>query len=144
MSRDSDLYGEDIRLWSEMQSALLRRLAAGEAITDQVDWPHIIEEVEDRGRSGVRHPDRQQEIARLTALLAAVEARAKELRARLDDMTGKLADTQAELANAQDQADAATARSMAAVKAEQAIRQAEAERRARGLLARLMAAWRGE
>ena len=144
MSRDSDLYGEDIRLWSETQSALLRRLVAGEAITDQVDWPHIIEEVEDRGRSDVRHPDRQQEIARLTALLAAVEARAKELRARLDDMTGKLADTQAQLANAQDQADAATARSMAAVKAEQAIRQAEAERRTRGLLARLRAAWRGE
>ena len=143
MSRDSDLYGEDIRLWSETQSALLRRLAAGEAITDQVDWPHIIEEVEDRGRSDVRNPDRQQEIAGLTALLAAVEARAKELCARLDDMTGKLADTQAELANDQDQADAATARSMAAVKAEQAIRQAEAERRARGLLARLMAAWRG-
>jgi hypothetical protein len=47
MSRDSDLYGEDVRLWSETQGALLRRLSAGEAVTDQVDWPHVIEEVED-------------------------------------------------------------------------------------------------
>jgi hypothetical protein len=32
MSKDSDLYGEDIRLWSEAQSALLRSLSAGEAV----------------------------------------------------------------------------------------------------------------
>jgi hypothetical protein len=74
MSRDSDLYGEDIRLWSEAQGALLRRLAAGEAVIDQVDWPHVIEEVEDLGRSDAQHLDRQQEIARLTALLVAAEA----------------------------------------------------------------------
>jgi hypothetical protein len=32
MSRDSDLYGEDIQLWAEQQGALLRRVAAGEAV----------------------------------------------------------------------------------------------------------------
>ena len=123
MSRDSDLYGEDIRLWSETQGALLRRLAAGEAVTDQVDWPHVIEEVEDLGRSDAQHLDRQQEIARLTALLAAAEARAKELRARLDDLTGKLSDAEAELAAVQDQANTAGARAVTAV---EAVQQTEA------------------
>jgi hypothetical protein len=37
MSKDSDLYGEDILLWSERQGDLLRRLAAGESVSDQVD-----------------------------------------------------------------------------------------------------------
>jgi hypothetical protein len=39
MNSDSDLYGDDIHLWSERQGALLRRLAAGEAVSDQVDCP---------------------------------------------------------------------------------------------------------
>ena len=56
MSKDSDLYGDDIRLWSEQQGALLRRVAAGEAVTDQVDWPYVGEEIEhnhhQRDRSG--------------------------------------------------------------------------------------------
>ena len=46
MSKDSDLYGDDIRLWSETQSALLRRLSTGESVADQVDWPHVVEEIE--------------------------------------------------------------------------------------------------
>ena len=46
MSKDSDLCGEDIRLWSETQSALLRRLSTGEAVADQVDWPHVVEEID--------------------------------------------------------------------------------------------------
>lgn len=41
----------DILEWSERQSALLRRLALGENINDQVDWPNIIDEVEAVGRS---------------------------------------------------------------------------------------------
>ena len=123
MSRDSDLYGEDIRLWSETQGALLRRLAAGEAVTDQVDWPHVIEEVEDLRRSDAQHLDRQQEIVRLSALLAAAEARAKELRARLDDLTGNLSDAEAELAAVQDQANTASF----AVTAVEAMQQAKAE-----------------
>ena len=81
---DSDLYGDDIRLWSERQAALLRRLAAGEAVSEQVDWPHVVEEIEDLGH-GDAHPPIQDEIAQLTARLAAAEALVKELRARLDN-----------------------------------------------------------
>ena len=44
-------YDTDILEWSERQSALLRRLAAGENINDQIDWPNIIDEVETAGRS---------------------------------------------------------------------------------------------
>jgi hypothetical protein len=141
MSNDSDLYGEDIRLWSETQSALLRRLSAGEAVADQVDWPHVVEEIE---HSHAQPPEHQDEIARLTARLIAAEALVKELRSRLDDLSGKLGVTKAELAAAQDEAETATARAMAATEAEQATRQADANRRAGGRWARLRAAWRGE
>ena len=47
----SDLYETDIMEWSEHQAALLRRLAAGERVNDQVDWPNVIEEIETVGRS---------------------------------------------------------------------------------------------
>ena len=50
----SDLYDTDIVAWSEQQADLLRRVAAGERINDQVDWPNIIEEVESVGRSETR------------------------------------------------------------------------------------------
>ena len=131
---DSDLYGEDIRLWSETQSDLLRRLAAGETVADKVDWPHVVEEIE---QSHAQNPEQQDEIAQLTARLIAAEALVKELRSRLDDLSGKLGATKAELAAAHDEAETATARAVAATEAEQ-------KRRARGLLARLTAAWRGE
>ncbi len=45
----SDLYDDDILLWSERQAELLRRLAAGERVNDQVDWENVIEEVESVG-----------------------------------------------------------------------------------------------
>src|SRR5690242_12357219 len=140
MSKDSDLYGEDIRLWSETQSALLRRLSAGEAVADQIDWPHVVDEIE-HSEGG---PEHQDEIVHLTARLVAAEALVKELRSRLDDLSSKLGDTKAELATAQDEAEMATARARAAAQAEQAVRQADAKRRARGRWARLRAAWRGE
>ncbi|MBV8524251.1 MAG: DUF29 domain-containing protein, partial [Acetobacteraceae bacterium] len=47
-------YDNDIVLWSEHQAALLRRLAAGERINDQVDWGNVIEEIESVGRSEVK------------------------------------------------------------------------------------------
>jgi Domain of unknown function DUF29 len=47
----NDLYETDVVAWSERQAELLRRVAAGEAINDQVDWPNIIDEVETVGRS---------------------------------------------------------------------------------------------
>jgi hypothetical protein len=47
--RPSD-YKADILAWSERQSSLLRRLAAGEKIIDQIDWGNVIDEVESAGR----------------------------------------------------------------------------------------------
>ena len=45
------LYERDFVTWTERQAALLRRLAAGERVNEAVDWPNLIEEVEDLGRS---------------------------------------------------------------------------------------------
>ncbi|MGD0432263.1 MAG: DUF29 family protein [Acetobacteraceae bacterium] len=46
----SDLYEEDIVLWSERQSELLRRRAAGELVNEaELDWPNIAEEIESLG-----------------------------------------------------------------------------------------------
>jgi hypothetical protein len=51
----SDLYDTDIVVWSEEQTALLRRVAAGERLNDaQPDWPNIIEEIESVGSEQVR------------------------------------------------------------------------------------------
>jgi hypothetical protein len=47
----ADLYEEDILIWSEQQADLLRRLARGEQVNDQVDWENVAEEVESVGRS---------------------------------------------------------------------------------------------
>ncbi len=47
----SDLYDTDVVAWSERQSALLRRMAAGEIVNEPVDWANIIDEVETVGRS---------------------------------------------------------------------------------------------
>ena len=47
----SDLYDTDILGWSERQAELLRRLAAGERVNDQIDWENVAEEVESVGRS---------------------------------------------------------------------------------------------
>jgi hypothetical protein len=49
IKKGETLYDADILLWSEQQAELLRRVAAGEHINDQVDWPNIIEEVESVG-----------------------------------------------------------------------------------------------
>jgi hypothetical protein len=47
-------YDTDIVEWSEHQAELLRRLAAGERINDQIDWENVIEEIESVG-SEQRH-----------------------------------------------------------------------------------------
>jgi hypothetical protein len=45
-----DLYEDDILLWSERQSELLRRRAAGELVNEaELDWPNIAEEIESVG-----------------------------------------------------------------------------------------------
>ena len=46
----SDLYGDDILLWSERQAELLRRRAGGELVNDaDIDWPNVAEEIESVG-----------------------------------------------------------------------------------------------
>jgi hypothetical protein len=45
-----DLYDRDVLAWSEHQATLLRRVAGGEKVND-IDWTHVVEEIEDVGRS---------------------------------------------------------------------------------------------
>ena len=47
-------YDTDILTWSERQAELLRRLAVGERVNDQVDWENVAEEIEDMGNNVVR------------------------------------------------------------------------------------------
>jgi hypothetical protein len=47
----SDLYEDDIALWSEQQGELLRRLARGEKVNAQIDWENVAEEIESVGQS---------------------------------------------------------------------------------------------
>jgi hypothetical protein len=62
----TDLYDEDIVLWSEHQADLLRRRAAGELVNDaELDWPNIAEEIESMGRA-----EQEQLTNRLAVLLA--------------------------------------------------------------------------
>jgi hypothetical protein len=48
------LYETDALAWSRQQAGLLRRMAAGEHVSDQLDWPNVIEEIERVGRSELR------------------------------------------------------------------------------------------
>jgi Domain of unknown function DUF29 len=47
-------YSTDTFAWAREQADLLRRLAAGERVNDQLDWGNVIEEVEAVGRSELR------------------------------------------------------------------------------------------
>lgn len=47
-------YDTDILSWSEHQTDLLRRVAAGEPVNEKPDWSNIIEELADVGRSELR------------------------------------------------------------------------------------------
>jgi hypothetical protein len=50
----SDLYDTDMLAWSKQQADLLRRMAAGERVNDQVDWENVAEEISDMGNNLVR------------------------------------------------------------------------------------------
>jgi hypothetical protein len=50
----TDLYEQDPVTWSEQQANLLRRLAGGERVNEQIDWPHVIDELRDLGAAQVR------------------------------------------------------------------------------------------
>ena len=47
------LHERDALAWAETQADLLRRLAAGELV-QAIDWPNVIEEVQDVGLSKLR------------------------------------------------------------------------------------------
>jgi hypothetical protein len=47
-------YDTDLVLWSREQADLLRRMAAGERVNDQVDWANLAEEIESLGKSDRR------------------------------------------------------------------------------------------
>ncbi len=48
------LYDRDALAWADQQAALLRRLAAGERLNEGLDWPNVIEEIQDVGLSELR------------------------------------------------------------------------------------------
>jgi uncharacterized protein DUF29 len=48
---DSNLYDEDILIWSEQQAAALRRLASRRDLPNELDLANVIEEIEDVGKS---------------------------------------------------------------------------------------------
>ncbi len=66
------LYDIDILTWSERQAALLRRLAAGERLNEELDWPNVIEEIESVGRSDLH----SVESLLTQAMLHEIKARA--------------------------------------------------------------------
>lgn len=86
------LYERDALAWAERQADLLRRLAAGERLNEPVDWPNVIEEVQDVGLSELRACESllQQAITHLLQLRAWPGSRAStcwrdEIEAFLDD-----------------------------------------------------------
>ena len=48
-----DLYWDDTLAWSEQQATRLRRVAAGEHVNG-VDLAHVVEEIEDAGKTELR------------------------------------------------------------------------------------------
>jgi Domain of unknown function DUF29 len=50
----NELYETDLLLWSERQAELLRRVAAGKRVNDEVDWENVVEEIESVGRNELR------------------------------------------------------------------------------------------
>jgi hypothetical protein len=91
----SDVYDTDIVVWSEGQAALLRRLSVGERVNDQIDWSHVIEEIESVGNEqlhAVRSQLAQAIIHRLK-VMAWPEARdADNWRAEAERFAGDAAD----------------------------------------------------
>jgi hypothetical protein len=90
-----DLYDRDILIWSEHQAALLRRLAAGERVNETVDWPNLIEEVEDLGRAELHACESllRQAMLHLLTLHSGADAPAAHWRAEtlgfLDDAAAR-------------------------------------------------------
>jgi hypothetical protein len=89
---DSGLYGDDIVLWSKRQAELLRRMAAGERVDDQIDWPNVIEEIESVGRAELRVVRSALQLARQHKLLMLGWPDAGAVPFRAAEVTSQLAD----------------------------------------------------
>ena len=55
-------YDTDLVQWSREQAELLRRMAAGERVNNQVDWENVAEEIESLGKSDWRELRRRTEV----------------------------------------------------------------------------------
>jgi hypothetical protein len=90
-----ETYETDIVIWSEEQASLLRRLAAGERVNDQIDWENVIEEIESVGNEQVHAVSSllAQAIIHRLKVLAWPEARdADNWRAEAERFGGDAAD----------------------------------------------------
>lgn len=85
-------YDTDILTWSERQADLLRRVGAG-VNANEIDWPNIIEEIEDVGRS---------QLAQVKSLL--VQAILHGLKADAWPLSGEVAHWEAEARGFRDDA----------------------------------------
>ena len=91
----NDTYEADIVVWSGEQAALLRRLAGGERVNDQVDWANVIEEIESVGNEQVHAVSSllTQALIHRLKIIAWPEARdADNLRAEAERFSGDAAD----------------------------------------------------
>jgi hypothetical protein len=86
-------YDTDILIWSERQSALLRRVGAGEKVNDQVDWENVAEEIESVG---------SEQLHAVTSLL--VQALVHMLKAEAWSLSGEVPHWQAEARRFRDDA----------------------------------------
>ena len=91
----SGVYDTDILVWSEEQAALLRQLAAGERVNDQIDWTNVVEEIESVGSEQlhvVRSLLTQAMIHRLKAMAWPDARDADNWRADAERFAGDAAD----------------------------------------------------
>jgi hypothetical protein len=79
-------YDTDVLVWSERQSALLRRRAAGELVNEaELDWHNIAEEIESVGRSELH----AVESLLFQALLHRLKAEAWQESPRCRELAGR-------------------------------------------------------
>jgi hypothetical protein len=115
------LYERDALAWADHQATLLRRLAAGEGVNEAVDWPNVIEEVQDVGLSELRACQSllEQALTHLLKLHALPESQAArrwrdEIRAFLHDAQRRLTPSMRQRTGLDDLYDKAAGRARAA------------------------------
>lgn len=88
------LYDVDTLAWTEQQADLLRRLVAGERVSEAVDWPNLIEEIEALGRSEVHGCESLLRQAMVHLLMLHVWPRSRAAGHWRSETLGFLADAQ--------------------------------------------------